>query len=177
MTDWIGNQALCPRPNKMFVEAIFITSAAGAPMLRVRQVRAMVGRGLDGDRYALGTGYYSARDGCEVTLIEGEALDRMASHHGVQVREGQHRRNLVTRGVALRQLHGKRLHMGDVVLEYERPRPPCDYVQRLTEPNMTRALAEGAGIAMRVCVPGLLWEGMQISIVPVSGARAARRLP
>ena len=55
------------------VVAIHIAPQAAAPMVSVAEVRAVAGRGLDGDRYFLGTGFYSSRPshgGREVTLIE-----------------------------------------------------------------------------------------------------------
>src|SRR6187401_1087445 len=113
-------------------------------MERVAEVGAVVGQGLAGDRYLRGEGHYSSSDTCQVTLIEAEALERMQAKFGVQVSEGQHRRNVVTRGVALGELRGRRFAIGEVVLEYDRPRPPCGYLQRITEPGMTRAMGEGA---------------------------------
>ena len=43
------------------VLSIHITSAAGEGMELVREVRAVTGRGLQGDRYFEGTGKYSKR--------------------------------------------------------------------------------------------------------------------
>lgn len=90
------------------------------------------------DRYATGEGYYAPSDVCEVTAIEGEALDVIPTVQGIHVHNGEHRRNIVTRGLALRELQGKRLRIGDFLFEYERPRPLCTYVERLTEKGMTR---------------------------------------
>ena len=99
--------------SKAFLEAIFVTPQAGARMQRVREVQALAGRGLAGDRYLLGTGYYSAHDAsCEVTLIEAEALERMEAGFGVHVSQGEHRRNLVTRGLAHAGLRGRRFAWG-----------------------------------------------------------------
>lgn len=151
--------------SRPFIEAIFITPRAGEPMMRVAEVEALAGVGLRGDRYATGVGYYSPRDVCEVTLIEGEVLDAIKREHGIRIHQGQHRRNLVTRGLALRELKGRRLRIGDVLLEYDRPRPPCDHVQRLTEPGMTRALGKGAGIGVRVLESGILREGDTIQVL------------
>jgi MOSC domain-containing protein YiiM len=159
------------------LEAIYVCDAAGQPMRRCNEVRAIAERGLDGDRYLLGTGYYSQRDDCQVTLVESEALDRMAARFDVRVGAGEHRRNLVTRGIELRRLEGKRLHLGDVILQYERPRPPCAYMGRLTQPVMTRALGEGSGICARVIRSGRLFEGMGIEIVSDPSAPRPRTLP
>ncbi|MBB5036983.1 MOSC domain-containing protein [Prosthecobacter dejongeii] len=157
-----------PAGTRPFLEALFISPARGLPMQRVSSILAVAGRGLEGDRYALGTGYYSGRYDCEVSLIEGEVLDRISQEDGVLMSGGEHRRNLVTRGLALRSLEGQRLRLGDVLLEYHRPRPPCDYLQRLTVPGMTKSLGRGAGIGMRVLEGGLLEVGMEIQIITMS---------
>lgn len=159
------------------IEAIFIATKASAPMARVSEIRAIAGRGLEGDRYATGTGYYCPSDVCEVTLIESEVLDSIRAIHGIHVHNGEHRRNIVTRGLSLRELPGKRLRVGEVLLEYERPRPPCGYVERLTEKGMTRALGEGAGICARVVTGGLLREGADIQILEAPNVKPQRRLP
>ena len=41
------------------VEGIFIAPAAGAPMVALEQAQVVAGRGLEGDRYFDGRGYYS----------------------------------------------------------------------------------------------------------------------
>lgn len=160
-----------------YIEANFVADRAGEPMKRVAEIEAIAGVGLRGDRYATGEGYYAPSDVCEVTLIEGEALDVIRTVHGVHVHNGEHRRNIVTRGVSLRELAGKRLRIGEVLLEYDWPRPPCGYVERLTEKGMTRALGEGAGICVRVLASGTLREGTAIGVVVDPTQRAPRRLP
>ena len=92
-------------------------------------------------------------------------MKRFRAIHGVHVHNGEHRRNIVTRGLSLRDLAGKSLRFGDVLLESECPRPPCGYVERLTEKGMTRALGEGAGICVRVITSGMLREGAEIHVV------------
>jgi hypothetical protein len=44
-----------------WVESIHIAVRERVPMRRVEQVRAIAGKGLEGDRYLLGTGRYSGR--------------------------------------------------------------------------------------------------------------------
>ena len=60
------------------VEGIFTTSGAGRPMVTLPEATAVARRGLLGDRYHDGIGYYSERPseggGREVTLIEAEEL-------------------------------------------------------------------------------------------------------
>ena len=63
------------------VVGLFTTPGEGRPMVAHERVTAIAGRGLDGDRYALGTGFYSARPlpggARELTLIEAEALEEI----------------------------------------------------------------------------------------------------
>ncbi len=137
------------------VEKIFVSSTGGAVMQAVEQVEAVTGSGLRGDRYATRTGYWSGVDECEVTLIEAEDLEEITATAGLRVLNGEHRRNLVTRGIPLEDLYGHRFQIGEAVLEYDRPRPPCTYIQALTgQEGLTRALGRRGGICARVVTPG-----------------------
>jgi MOSC domain-containing protein YiiM len=151
---------------KGIVEEIYITAMGSAPMERVEEVRAMrrngteSGRyergGIEGDRYKEHKGYWTPYgDICEITLIEGENLDEI-EREGLNVKNGEHRRNIITRGVRLEDLRGSRFRVGEAILEYDRPRPPCKHVQDMTEPGMTRALRRRGGICVRVVEGGYI---------------------
>ena len=146
------------------VEAIFVTGAGGAPMRRVDEVRAIEGAGLEGDRYLSHQGYWSPLgDECQVTLIEAEALDEIEGRGLALVKDGQHRRNIVVRGADLRALAGHRFEVGEALLAYDRPRPPCRYIASITEPTMTRALAaRRGGICARVVRSGIIRVGDEL---------------
>jgi hypothetical protein len=49
---------------------IFIAPAAGADLQPVREARALVGKGLEGDRYALGVGSFSRWPGLRAEVLE-----------------------------------------------------------------------------------------------------------
>lgn len=138
------------------VEAIYIAAGAGAKMQRVEEIQAVAGLGLRGDRYSERKGLYSGVDECQVTLIEGEGLDEIGESAGLRVKNGEHRRNVVTRGLKLNRLSGKLFQIGEAILQYERPRPPCSYLQSLTEPGMTQALVNRAGICAMVVKSGTI---------------------
>ena len=139
------------------VEEIYVAPEGNVDMRRVPEVRALVGGGLEDDRYCKGTGYWTQLgDVCEVTLIEGEDLDEIRDEDGIRVHNGEHRRNIITRGVRLEELKGARFKIGEVTLEYDRPRPPCRHVQELTEPGMTKALRRRGGICARVVEGGAI---------------------
>ena len=133
------------------VEEIYIAPEGSAAMERVEEVRTIEGCGIEGDRYCEGTGFWSRYgDVCEVTLIESENLDYIHSEIGIRVKNGEHRRNIITRGIRLGDLRRKRFRVGEAVLEYDRPRPPCRHVQDLSEPGMRGALKGRGGICARV---------------------------
>lgn len=147
------------------VEDIFVVSEGGRPMRRVPSVRVVAGRGIPGDRYTEGTGYWTRYgDVCEVTLIQGEHLDEIEAE-GLKIRDGEHRRNIVVRGVDLAGLRDRDLRIGEAVLRYDRPRPPCRHVQDVTEPGMTRALRDRGGICVRVAEGGTIRSGDRVEIL------------
>jgi MOSC domain-containing protein YiiM len=147
------------------VREIYTAGAGGAPMEAVHEVEAVAGAGLKGDRYAERTGYWSGVDECEVTLIEGEIIDRIDRETDIAIEHGEHRRNIITEGVGLLDLAGKRFTVGDAVLEFDRPRPPCRYIESITEPGMMAALGGGrGGICARVVTSGVIRVGDTIEV-------------
>lgn len=154
------------------VEEIFVTARGSEPMRRAGEVRLVVREdggtrgGIEGDRYREGTGFWTQYgDVCEVTLIESEDLDEIERDLGIGVKDGEHRRNLVVRGVRLEELRGTRFRIGEAVLSYDRPRPPCRHVQQLTEPGMTAALRRRGGICARVVEGGAVRPGDEIVVL------------
>lgn len=142
-----------------YVEEIYIAPRGGAPMREVSHVEMLAGCGLRDDRYCRRIGYWTGIDECEVTLIEGEDLDEIERTTGIHVHNAEHRRNLITRGIRLEDLRGRRFQVGEAILEYDRPRPPCAYIESITEPGMTRALVGRGGICARVIESGLVRAG------------------
>src|ERR687893_248840 len=130
-----------------FVEGIFLAPESGAEMKGIEVATALEGCGLEGDRYCAGTGHWS-RFGrvCEVTFIAAEDLDDIVRETEVDVKNGEHRRNVVTRGVSLKALkRGERFRVGEVAFEYRGPRSVCRHIERLTEPGITQALKGRGG--------------------------------
>jgi MOSC domain-containing protein YiiM len=140
---------------KGVVEEMYVTAKGSAQMERVEEVRTIEGCGIEGDRYCEGAGFWTRfGDVCQVTLIEGEDLDYIEDELGIWVKNGEHRRNIITRGIRLDEMRRKRFRIGEAILEYDRPRPPCRHVQDLSEPGMTRALKGRGGICARVVKAG-----------------------
>ena len=150
-----------------FVERIYVARGAGAPVERVEEVTAIEGCGLAGDRYCEGTGHWS-RFGrvCQVTLIAAEDLDAIEKETGICVRDGEHRRNVVLRGVNLGDLRRRRFRIGGATLEYAGPRSVCRYIERLTEPGMTQALKGRGGVCAIVAESGTVRVHDKVVMLP-----------
>lgn len=147
------------------VVKIYVAPKGGAALSDVPEVLAVTGCGLSGDRYANNCGHWRDEDRCEVTFIENEALLSIAETSGVDVTGGQHRRNIVTQGVRLDDLAGKRFQVGEAIFEYDRDRPPCGYIAALTTKKMTKALWGRSGICARVVQEGRIAPGDDIQIL------------
>ncbi|TQQ82575.1 MOSC domain-containing protein [Halonotius terrestris] len=160
---------------------IYTAPDAGEPMEPREQIEAVEG-GLVGDRYLRGNGYYSPYDVCEVTLVAGEALDTIREEYGIDLWDGRHRRNIVTRGVDLDDLLDATVRIGEAELRGTRPRPPCAHVEEVAdEEGVARALGdERGGICASVTTPGKIAVGDEIEIVEADpqriGAEIAARL-
>jgi MOSC domain-containing protein YiiM len=147
------------------VESLWTAEYDSAPMERHESVEVVHG-GVAGDRYCTGRGYYSPFDVCEVTLVEAEALDEVRSEFGIDLTDGRHRRNVVTRGVTVHDLLGSQFRVGDALLEGTRPRPPCAHVEKVAgEDGVMESLAgTRGGICASVVEPGPLAVGDEIRV-------------
>ena len=72
-------------------------------------MRALAGRGLEGDRHVTGDGTFpSGVPGSALTLIEAEVCESFTPPLGPD----EHRRNIVTRGIELNGLVGHEFTVG-----------------------------------------------------------------
>jgi len=152
------------------VVSIHVAPEASALMRSVAEVRAVPGRGLEGDRYFTGLGFYSPRPGYggrEVTLIEVEVLEALA--HGAVNAEGQRlgikltpadsRRNLATAGVPLSHLVDREFWVGAVRMQGTRLCEPCKHLEDLTQPGVLAALVHRGGLRARILTDGTIRVG------------------
>jgi len=137
----------------MRVEAITIgPSDALAP---VEKVVAVVGKGLEGDRKFFADG---ASPGEALTLIEAEVLE------DVGLTGPESRRQVVTRGVRLNDLIGKRFHVGQVECVGIEISEPCLHLQQLTRPGIIKDLIHRGGINADILSGGTISVGDLLEI-------------
>jgi MOSC domain-containing protein YiiM len=151
------------------VEAIYLAGEAAAPPRPVARVRAIAGRGLDGDRYAAGVGTYSGRPGTgrHLTLIEAEAVEGLVLPDGARLDPADARRNLLTRGITLDTLLGRRFTVGEVECVGRRRCDPCAHLERLTHAGVLRGLTRRGGLRADILTDGDIAVGDAVR--PVDG--------
>ncbi len=138
----------------MHVEGINIgPSDALAP---VDSVRAVEGKGLEGDRHFFPDG---ADSGEALTLIEAEAIE------DVGLTGAQSRRQVVVRGVRLNDLVGKRFFVGEVECLGAELCEPCLHLQQLTRPGIIKDLIHRGGLRADILSGGTISVGDQVKIL------------
>lgn len=158
-----------PKHPTATLTAIYIATAAGEPMRAVDSAEAVEGRGLQGDRYCAGTGHWQKIEGCQLTLMTAHEL--LAAKHkttdqlNILLEHGGHRRNLVIDGLKLKHLNGKSFRIGSAIFRYDKPRPPCGYIDQVSSPGMGRALSHNSGICIKVISSGRLAVGDSITVL------------
>ena len=144
---------------------IHTTARTGRPMASQSSAKAVVGRGIEGDRYAGGTGKYSrSPDVREITLFPVETIHALHAEHGIELLPHEHRRNLTTQGIEPDDLIGKTFFVGDVMLEGLRPCAPCRYLNLMSKKQMFTLLTGRAGLFCRIVSGGTFHVGDRIGL-------------
>ena len=149
------------------VEAIHVARQRARPMVAVGSVEALAGRGLAGDRYERREGTYSKgriQAGRQLTLIAAEALHAMAAESGLPLSAAESRRNVLTRGITLEGLVGKRFRIGAVLCFGEARCPPCGHLERLTRPGVVDALGDRGGLRADILEGGTIRVGDEVAL-------------
>lgn len=124
-------------------------------------------RGIIGDRYRAGNGTWSDwhdDSGKAITLIAQEDLDAIAHETGIALTHADTRRNLLTLGVPLNHLIGKRFAIGEVILEGVRLCEPCKVLAEKTGQGqkLLSAMAHRGGLRCEVVRGGTLRAGDKV---------------
>ena len=145
------------------VAAIALAAHATEDMRTVDHARAVADHGLDGDRYAAKAGTFTPGNdtarGYDLTLIEAEVLDHLTLPEGRTLGYAEARRNIVTRGVDLNALVGRRFRVGSVECLGQRLCEPCSHLERLTSKGALRGLIHRGGLRADVLSDGEVRTG------------------
>lgn len=162
-TDLRGLTSQFPRAGK--VELILLRPQRGAQVISPRQVEAIVGRGLAGDRAATSANQ-SGSSNRQVTLIQAEHLPVIAALMGVcKIDAGLLRRNLVVSGINLlasRTLFKDQpvlMQIGEATLEITGPCEPCSRMEQVLGCGGYNAMRGHGGLNARVIGGGMIRLG------------------
>lgn len=154
------------------VVGIYIADVARKPMQCLESVRAINGKGLDGDRYFDAQGSFfkneRTRPDKEVTLIEQEALEALARDYNIELAPEESRRNIVTSGVSLNHLVGREFTVGSARLRGLRLCEPCGHLERLTGRKLN-GLTHRGGLRAQIVEGGEIKVGdpvIELAIKP-----------
>jgi MOSC domain-containing protein YiiM len=136
------------------VEAIHLGDEGVPELWPVESVRAVAGKGLEGDRHFHDEG---ASPGQALTLVEAEEVER------VGLAPGGTRRQVTVRGVRLNDLVGKRFRVGDVECYGVELCEPCTHLESLTRPGIIKDLVHRAGINADILTDGTISVGDAVS--------------
>jgi MOSC domain-containing protein YiiM len=116
--------------------------------------------GIVGDRYG------QARN---LTLIESEALEGLLADAGIELSAAESRRQVLTRGISLNDLVGKRFTVGGVECVGEELCEPCAHLQGLTKQGVLRGLVHRGGLRADIVQGGRIAVGDEIVRVSSAG--------
>lgn len=143
------------------VIALLISLAPGEPMRSVSEAEAVAGRGLADDRYEQGTGTFSTwpKDH-ELTFVESEEVE------AAQIEAHELRRNIVTQGVRLNELVGKRFYVGVVLCEGTRLCEPCGHLEHITNrAGLTKTMLHKCGLRAVILTGGTIRVGDKLTVL------------
>ena len=140
---------------------IHIAEQASSNMKELKEAILVEGKGIKGDRYYNNTGKYSSiPDIREITIIENEVLNALKENqpplqkNKIILKPNEHRRNLTCQGVPLNYLVGKRIKIGEVILEGGRLNFPCKYLADLLNKPLLLPLYNRSGLNCKIIKGG-----------------------
>ena len=149
------------------VVGLFVSPGIGQSMKACAEVRALAGRGLDGDRYAAGQGSYSQAKRQvirHVSIIEREANEELARRGLVPFEPNETRRNIVVEGADVYALLGREFSIGDVRLRGIEPTRPCHIPSAAAnKTGFKEAYSNRGGVRAEILSDGIILVGDAIS--------------
>jgi MOSC domain-containing protein YiiM len=152
------------------VRHIFICPEANAPMREVPEVMALAGKGLQGDRYALGTGTYSTSPRVvkrHATLIAFDDIET-AKRKGGNFNPAETRRNIVIDGITVEQINalvGMTFRLGAALVRADEICIPCERPSMLSgKPDFKEKFEQSGGLRVEILEDGRIAVGDALTI-------------
>jgi MOSC domain-containing protein YiiM len=117
------------------------------------------GRGLEGDRH------FDTPDAGDITLIEAEAIERLRADHGLDLSQGESRRQVLVRGIDLATFVGRRFRVGEIECRGDERCEPCQHLVRLVESPAVLTGLVHTGLRASIITGGTIRPGDQVGLV------------
>ena len=150
------------------VRFLHIVPRGFLPMRAMPAVTLIAGKGIEGDRYMIGEGFYShlRAEDLQITLFELETLVALKRDAKIDLGPEEHRRNVTVEGVPLNHLVGRRFWLGETLLEATRLTEPCRHVEKVTGKRIAKHLINRAGLYCKILHGGIVRVGDTVRNAP-----------
>jgi MOSC domain-containing protein YiiM len=126
-------------------------------MQAMEQVQCVAGKGIEGDRFFAYKEDYKG----QITFFAQEVHEEMMLRFGrPDLAASVYRRNVITRGLDLGSLIGRRFSIGDLEFEGTQECAPCYWMDHAVGPGAEEALKGRGGLRARILRGGLLCRGL-----------------
>jgi len=139
-----------------------ITDTNNKKINEVESIVVLENRGIVGDRH-----YSEYNDPyCQLSLIESENIDDYNSKYGLNIPYLDFRRNIITQGIGLNNLVGKRIQIGQVQLEGIDLCRPCKHLTEiLNQDNIIKEFLRRGGLRCQILSSSRIVVGDKIKIL------------
>tara|TARA_X000000950_G_scaffold260192_1_gene329339 strand:+ start:28 stop:474 length:447 start_codon:yes stop_codon:yes gene_type:complete len=139
-----------------------ITANSNQPIQEVKSIEVKTNQGIVGDRH-----YKEFNDPYnQLSLIESENIDEYNIKFGLSLSYIEFRRNIVTKGIQLNNLVGKKIEIGNTKLEVVDLCRPCRHLtEMLKHDNILKEFLRKGGIRCQILSTSRISLGDKIKVL------------
>ena len=139
-----------------------ITSNNNKKIEEVESIEVLANKGVVGDRH-----FDNYNDPyCQLYLIESENIDEYNSKFGLNISYLDFRRNIITKGIKLNDLVGKKLSIGNVEVEGIDLCRPCRHLtEMLDQENILKEFLRKGGLRCQILSSSKIKVGDTIKLL------------
>ena len=128
----------------------------------VEKIELLSGKGIVGNRH-----FHENNDArCQITLIESENIDYYNNKFKTDYSYVDFRRNVVTKGIQLNDLVGKKLLIGNVEVQVHDLCRPCKHLEEtLKAQDIIKEFLRRGGLRCEIINSGIVNIGDEIKVV------------
>ena len=144
------------------VYKIGISNKNNQKIKEVNSIDVLANQGILGDRH-----FQEFNDPFnQLSMIEAENIDYYNSKYGLNIPYVDFRRNIVTKGIKLNNLVGKKLQIGKVKLEGIDLCRPCKHLSEvLNQDNIIKEFLRGGGLRCQILSSSIIEVGDKIKVL------------